>query len=85
MPRSKPAIGVTHAMIDGIPRVMIALYLNHPSVQVTKDDDGGPIALAALEPEAAIRLPLESLMLTTKLWRRGAANRAAHGRARHSG
>jgi hypothetical protein len=53
MPEKKPAIGVTHAVIDGKPRVMIALYLDHPSVQVTKDDEGRPIALAAMEPGAA--------------------------------
>jgi hypothetical protein len=53
MSEKKPAIGVTHAMIDGEPRVMIALYLDHPSVQVTKDNDGRPIALAAMHPEVA--------------------------------
>jgi hypothetical protein len=31
MTESKPAIGVTHAIINGEPRVMIALYPNHPS------------------------------------------------------
>jgi hypothetical protein len=43
MPEKKPAIGVSHAVIDGKPRVMIALYLDHPSVQVTKDDEGRPL------------------------------------------
>jgi hypothetical protein len=47
MPERKAAIAVTHAKIDGKPRVMIALYLDHPSVQVTKDDEGRPIALTA--------------------------------------
>ena len=50
---AKPAVGVTHAIIDEKPRVVIALFLDHPGVQVTKDDDGRPIAIAVLEPEAA--------------------------------
>jgi hypothetical protein len=53
MADAKPAVGVTHAVIEGKPRVIIALYLDHSGVQVTKDDDGRPIVLAFLEPEAA--------------------------------
>ena len=53
MAERKPTIGVTHAMIDGEPRVMIALYLDHPSVQVTKNIDRRPIALAAMHLEVA--------------------------------
>jgi hypothetical protein len=59
----KPAIGVSHAMIEGKPSVMIALYVDYPSVQVT-NDDGRPLSLAAMEPEAPYNA------LTTGLSRR---------------
>jgi hypothetical protein len=53
MAEPKSALGVSHAIIDGNPRIVLALFLDHPGVQVTTDDDGRPIAMAVLEPEAA--------------------------------
>ena len=53
MADSKSALGVSHATIEGSPRIVLALFLDHPGVKITRDDDGRPIAMAVLEPEAA--------------------------------
>jgi hypothetical protein len=49
----RPAVGVTRATVEGAPRIVVAFFLDHPFIQITKDDSGRPIAAAAFEPKAA--------------------------------
>jgi len=49
----KPAVGVSHAFVQGKPRVLVALYLDAPEIQLTVDSEGRKIALATFDPDAA--------------------------------
>ena len=51
---AKPtAVGVTHRYVNNQPRIVVAFFLDNPDIQVTEDDSGRPIVVAAFEPEAA--------------------------------